>query len=58
MTTPADPAKYGHSWFKKHADAVAEADRRAALTRRRYKVRYEAANAWWNIIETIEKVPR
>lgn len=42
----------GHSWFKRHADALAEADRRAALTRRRYRVRFDAANRWWNITET------
>ena len=42
--------------FNQHADAVAEAMLRAALTFRRYRVRYDAANRWWQITELTEVV--
>jgi hypothetical protein len=42
--------------FNRHADAVAEADRRAALTRLRYIVRWDGANRWWHITESTRSV--
>lgn len=55
---PENPRPDGHSWFNRFADAIGQADRRAALTRRRYRVYYDAANRWWNISETTEPVVR
>lgn len=40
------------SWFRDFSDAVQEAHFRAALTRLRYQVYYDAANRWWNLRET------
>ncbi|MBB3665957.1 hypothetical protein FB384_004916 [Prauserella sediminis] len=50
--TPEDTRPDGHMWFKKFADAIGQADRRAALTRYRYRVYYDPANRWWNIRAT------
>jgi hypothetical protein len=44
--------------FNRHADAVAEADRRAALIRLRYIVRWDGANRWWQITESVRPVER
>jgi hypothetical protein len=35
--------------FNRFDDAVAEASFRASLTRRRYRVRFEPNNRWWQI---------
>jgi hypothetical protein len=40
------------NWFREFSDAVFEAHFRAAITRLRYQVTYDAANRWWNIRET------
>lgn len=42
--------------FNHWPDAVAEASRRAALVGRRYRVRYEPNNRWWQITETIHRL--
>lgn len=43
----------GHAWFKRWHDAYHQAVFRAEVTGRRYRVRYDAANRWWNITETM-----
>lgn len=52
MTRPDGP-----NWFNEFSDAIGQADRRAALTRYRYRVRYDPANRWWNITETTQRIP-
>lgn len=47
----------GPSWFRTHADAVAEAQFRAAITRLRYRVTYDPANRWWQLHETTQPIP-
>jgi hypothetical protein len=37
--------------FNRHADAVAEASFRAAVSRRRHRVKWEPNNRWWQITE-------
>lgn len=37
--------------FANFRDAIAEATFRAAITRRRYRVRLEPNNHWWEITE-------
>lgn len=42
----------GPSWFWHHWEALGEADRRAAITGYRYRVRRDPGNKWWHIVET------
>jgi hypothetical protein len=44
-------------WYREFSDAVFEAHFMAAITRRRYRVSYDAANRWWNLYETNKHVP-
>jgi hypothetical protein len=44
------------NWFHEFTDAVHEAHFRAAVTCRRYRVSYDAANRWWNLYETHQKI--
>lgn len=46
----------GHSWFRSWRDAYHEALFRAGITGLRYRVRYDAANGWWNITETTDRM--
>lgn len=49
-----DRVNGGGRWFRDFHDAVFEAHFRAALVRRRYRVRYDARNRWWNLTETTQ----
>jgi len=44
------------AWFMTFEDAVAEASRRAWVTGRRYRVRWDRANGAWDLVETVEPV--
>ena len=44
------------AWFRDFESAVAEASRRAWLTGRRYRVRLDRRNGWWDLSETGEPV--
>lgn len=48
----------GTNWFHVWVDAVGQADRRAWLTGLRYRVRFDRANDWWTISETVCPVRR
>lgn len=45
------------NWHPNFHDVVFEAHRRAALTRRRYRVHYDRANRLWNLTETTARLP-
>lgn len=42
--------------FTNHREALAEADKRAAITLRRYRVKKDRANLIWAITETIQPI--
>jgi hypothetical protein len=41
------------SCFEEFSDAVFEANFRAAITRRRYRVRFDVPNRLWHLYETV-----
>jgi hypothetical protein len=44
------------NWTKSFHDAVHEAHFRAAITGLRYRVRYDRANGWWDLWETVTRL--
>lgn len=44
------------NWSKSWRDVVFEAHFRASITGWRYRVTYDQANGWWNMVETHYRV--
>jgi hypothetical protein len=40
--------------YRRFEDAIGQANFYAAITRIRYRVRYDQANKWWHVTATIE----